>query len=117
MLCLTCTGINTVLKSLTLGPGDVILTYEHTFIAVGYTCASVCAHNGCRRLTVPLRLPAADEPLLTADEIVEVTEKTLDLNRNVRIAIIGERPNCYIVNGSVFHYTQCYRSYLTHYSQ
>ena len=86
-----------MLKCLSLGPGDAILTYEHTFIAVGYTCASVCAHNGCRRLTVPLRMPAVGEPPLTADEIVEVTEKTLDLNRNVRIAIIGERRTVYVL--------------------
>lgn len=57
------TGVNAVLKSLDLGPGDEILTTTHAYGAVADTVDFVAARTGARavRADVPFPLRDADE--------------------------------------------------------
>jgi isopenicillin-N epimerase len=60
------TGLNTVARSLTLQPGDEVLTTDHEYGALDRTWLSVCRARGASyvRRTIPL-------PVHTADEVVE----------------------------------------------
>jgi len=70
------TGINTIVRSLPLEPGDEILTTNHEYGAMDYTWEFVCGKTGARyiRHEIPL-------PVTTVEELVEafwskVTPKT-----------------------------------------
>lgn len=56
-------GVNTVARSLSLQPGDEILTTNHEYGAMDYTWEFVCAKTGARyeRRTIPVPLHSIDE--------------------------------------------------------
>lgn len=51
------TGVNAVLRSLTLEAGDEILTTSHVYPAVGKTIGYVCRRSGARAVHVPVPFP------------------------------------------------------------
>ena len=53
----TTTGVNTVLASLDLGPGDEVLVLDHAYPAVANTAALVCERTGATPVTVHIPLP------------------------------------------------------------
>jgi isopenicillin-N epimerase len=75
------TGINAVLRSLDLKPGDEILVTDHTYGAVHNTVRYVCARS--RASMVEVRLPF---PTHSADAIVEAI--TASLSPRTRVAVL-----------------------------
>jgi isopenicillin-N epimerase len=53
-------GVNAVLRSLRLDPGDEILLLDHAYGAVARTAAFVARERGARVVTAPLPFPLAD---------------------------------------------------------
>ena len=60
------TAINTVAKSLELGPGDEILGTDHEYGAMDLTWRSVCERTGARHVRQHIPLPASSQ-----DEVIE----------------------------------------------
>lgn len=84
------TGVNTILKSVRLGPQDAILVNDHTYGAVVYACESVCSRTGCHLVSASIRQPRAlGDKKLTADEIVEAFEYQFNAHPEIRIAVFG----------------------------
>ena len=54
-------GVNAVLRSLRLQPGDEILLFDQAYGAVGRTAAYVAREQGAHVVTVPLPFPVIDE--------------------------------------------------------
>lgn len=75
------TGINAVLRSIDLGPGDEILITDHTYGAVRNAVRFVCARSGAR--AVAARLPF---PMASASDIV--TAVTAALSDRTRLAVL-----------------------------
>jgi isopenicillin-N epimerase len=73
-------GVQAVLRSIDLGPGDRILINDHTYNAVRLMVEARCAETGATPLVVRLPIPA------DADAIVASFEKALD--SPVRLAIV-----------------------------
>jgi isopenicillin-N epimerase len=60
------TGVNTVARSLALGPGDEVLSTDHEYGAMAFTWQDACERAGAS--WVPRRVPV---PCTSAEEIVE----------------------------------------------
>src|SRR6185369_9930626 len=50
-------GINTVVRSLTLEPGDEILATDHEYGAIDYTWQFICGKTGAKYIRHPIPLP------------------------------------------------------------
>lgn len=69
------TGVNTVARSLELGPGDEILTTDHEYGACDAAWEWVCRRSGARVVRVPIPLPF--EPAELPDRLLgAVTDHT-----------------------------------------
>jgi isopenicillin-N epimerase len=75
------TGVNAVLRSLDLRPGDEILVTDHTYGAVRNTVRYVCARSQARMVEVRLPFPTG-----SADEIVDAITATL--SPRTRLAVL-----------------------------
>jgi len=51
------TGVNTIARSISLHPGDEILTTDHEYGACEFTWARVCQKAGAKLIRVPIDLP------------------------------------------------------------
>ena len=61
------TGMNTVARSISLEPGDEILTCDHEYDAIDNTWRFFCENTGARMVVHPLRLPM-ESPESLVDE-------------------------------------------------
>merc|ERR1719283_358248 len=77
------TAINTVLKSLSLGPEDVILSNSHTYNACNHAMESAVKRCGADILSMDLRFPIKNETELV-EQVVEICKR----NTGVRLAMI-----------------------------
>lgn len=69
-------GLNTVIRSLRLGPGDEILTTNHEYGALDYTWDFVCARTGARCVRQPIPLPVSTPEALIEAFWQGVTPRT-----------------------------------------
>jgi isopenicillin-N epimerase len=74
-------GINAVLRSLELRPGDEILTTTHVYNAVRQTIRDVCSRSGAKLVEVPIDLPVAD-----SEGLIRPLKKAL--NRRTRLVVL-----------------------------
>ena len=74
-------GVNAVLRSLRLRPGDEIVLFDHAYGAVARTAEFVARESGARVLTLPLPFPLTDPALCLAALEAGLTPRT-------RIAIL-----------------------------
>jgi isopenicillin-N epimerase len=77
------TGVNIVLKSLSLRPGDEIVTTDHGYGAVTLAVNDICARTGAVHRVVPLALAATDT------EIVAELAKAITPDRT-RLMIVDQ---------------------------
>ena len=70
------TGLNIVAQSLTLQPGDEILTTDHEYAALEKTWAFVARRTGARIVTVKVPLPLVSEAAFTEAIVSGFTERT-----------------------------------------
>jgi isopenicillin-N epimerase len=75
------TGVNAVLRSLDLKPGDEILVTDHTYGAVRNAARYVCARSGARMVEVRLPFPTGG-----ADAIVDAIAAAL--SERTRLAVL-----------------------------
>jgi isopenicillin-N epimerase len=75
------TGINAVLRSLVLRPGDEVLLTDHTYGAVRKAVSFACARAGARMVEVRVPVPVA-----SADEITAFI--TAGLGERTRLAVL-----------------------------
>lgn len=69
-------GVNIIARSLTLGPGDEILTSDHEYGACDYTWEFRCKKSGATYIHQPVSLPARSSAEI-ADQLWQgVTERT-----------------------------------------
>lgn len=70
------TGVNAVLRSLSFGPGDELLTTSHVYNACRLTLEHVARTSGARLVVAPLPFPVADVESLVAPILSAVTPRT-----------------------------------------
>lgn len=70
------TGLNIVIQSLGLKPGDQILTTDHEYSALEKTWAYVCDMTGAEMVVVNVPLPLMTEAQFTDTVIAGMTERT-----------------------------------------
>jgi len=70
------TAVSTVLRSLTLGPGDELLTTDHTYAACRKAAEFVTARAGARLVTARVPFPLASEDAVVAAVLAAVTPRT-----------------------------------------
>lgn len=75
------TGVNAVLRSLDLGPGDEILITDHTYGAVRNAVRFVCARSGARAVVARLPFPTG-----SASDIANAV--TASLSDRTRVAVL-----------------------------
>ncbi|MBS0395629.1 MAG: aminotransferase class V-fold PLP-dependent enzyme [Proteobacteria bacterium] len=69
-------GVNTVLRSLPLGPGDEILLTSHGYAACRLTAEAVAADRGARVVEASLPFPVGDPAAIVAAVLGAVTPRT-----------------------------------------
>lgn len=69
-------GVNTVLRSLSLESGDEILVPDHTYQACWNTVDFVTKRSGAKTVVVPLPLPIENPEEVTRTILAHTTEKT-----------------------------------------
>lgn len=72
----TTTGLNIVARSLTLSPGDEILTATHEYGALIRTWNNVCRWTGASFIQRPITLPVSDPDKLVDEIWAGVTDRT-----------------------------------------
>lgn len=78
------TGVNTVLKSVILKPGDGVLATNLTYKAIANTCKHICNKvQGAEAHFLEITLPIKSE-----DEIVQIYSDYLTAHPNIKIAVI-----------------------------
>lgn len=80
------TGVNSVLKSLKLEPGDIILCTDNSYNAVKNTCENigqVTSQKDVRTDYLALKFP-----IKTEDEVIEMYREYFKTNPTVRIAVM-----------------------------
>lgn len=77
------TAINTVLKNLSLGPEDMILSNSHSYNACNNAIESAVKRCGADTLVLDLRFPIR-ESMETVEQIVEICKR----NTGVRLAMV-----------------------------
>jgi isopenicillin-N epimerase len=70
------TGVNTVLRSLRLGPGDELLVTDHEYNACRNAIDAVAAENGARVVVVSIPYPSTDEESVVEAVLGGVSAKT-----------------------------------------
>jgi isopenicillin-N epimerase len=70
------TGVNTVLRSLTFGPGDELLTTDHLYNACGNALDAVARASGAQVVVVRIPFPLEGPDVVTAAIIAAVTPRT-----------------------------------------
>jgi isopenicillin-N epimerase len=75
------TGVNSVLRSLSLGPEDELLITSHTYAACRKAVAFVAGHSGAQVVVAPLPFPGADDDGIVDAVLGSASERT-------RIALI-----------------------------
>lgn len=70
------TGVNTVLRSFALAPGDEIVVIDHAYQACRNAVDAVCARAGARAVTVALPFPPQSEDELVARIVAAVGPRT-----------------------------------------
>jgi len=69
-------GLNTIIRSLKLEPGDEILTTNHEYGALNNTWAFVCQKTGAKYINYPMPLPVTTHEAFVEDFWKGVTPKT-----------------------------------------
>jgi isopenicillin-N epimerase len=69
-------GLNVVAQSLTLKPGDEILTTDHEYAALEKTWAYVARRTGAKIIVAKIPLPLTDEQSFTSALLEKFTERT-----------------------------------------
>ena len=75
-------GVNAILRSLNLGPGDVLLTTTHAYGAVRQALQYVCDRSGATVLEVGIPFPIVDE-----QQVVDAVVAALD-GQMIRLAVL-----------------------------
>lgn len=70
------TGLNIVIQSLDLKPGDQILTCDHEYAALEKTWAYVCRKTGAKMVVVEVPMPLVSEAEFTEAVLAGMTERT-----------------------------------------
>ncbi len=70
------TGVNTVLKSLDLKPGDEILVTDHTYNACNNAAEFVARKTGAKVVTVHVPFPIASPEVVTERVLASATKRT-----------------------------------------
>ncbi|MCC6750411.1 MAG: aminotransferase class V-fold PLP-dependent enzyme [Deltaproteobacteria bacterium] len=70
------TGVNTVLASLRLGPGDELLVTDHEYRAVTNAAVAAAERAGARVVVAEVPFPVPDEESVVAAVLARVTERT-----------------------------------------
>jgi isopenicillin-N epimerase len=70
------TGVNTVLRSLPLAPGDELLTTDHVYNACRNALAFTCARTGARLIVAPVPFPLEGEDAVVEPVLARVTPRT-----------------------------------------
>lgn len=75
-------GVNCVLRSLSVGPGDELLTTTHVYHAVRQAMRFVCGRSGAayREVDVPLPIPSADRVVGAVVDALRPTTRLLVLD-------------------------------------
>jgi isopenicillin-N epimerase len=69
-------GVNTVLRSLDLGPGDELLTTNHAYNACANALAYVAGRTGAQVVTAPVPLPIFGPEAVVEAVLARVTKRT-----------------------------------------
>src|SRR5262245_2243011 len=69
-------GVNAVLRSLVLAPGDELLTTDHVYGACRNTLEFVAARSGARVIIVPIPFPVTSPDAIVDAVLAHVTPKT-----------------------------------------
>ena len=69
-------GVNTVLRSLDLGPGDELLTTDHAYNACANALAYVAGRTGARVIKAQVPLPISGPEAVVEAVLARVTERT-----------------------------------------
>ncbi|ELU05271.1 hypothetical protein CAPTEDRAFT_225673 [Capitella teleta] len=85
----TTTGINAVMRSVALSPGDEILCYTWQYRAVYNTCVYAARQKGAEVKVLDIRTP-----IVTTQEIVDKYDKFLAKNPKVKIAVLDYISSC-----------------------
>ncbi len=70
------TGVNTVLRSLLLAPGDELLTTDHEYNAVRNAMDAVAESAGARVVTVPIPFPGTDPDAVLGTVLSHASSRT-----------------------------------------
>jgi isopenicillin-N epimerase len=70
------TGVNTVLRSLELAPGDELLTTDHAYGACHNSLSFAAQRSGARVVVAPVPFPLASADEVVAAVLARVTERT-----------------------------------------
>jgi isopenicillin-N epimerase len=70
------TGVNAVLRSLALGPGDELLTTDHAYPACRNALEFVARRSGCTVIVARIGLPVRDEEAVLVPLLEAVTART-----------------------------------------
>ena len=69
-------GVNVVLRSLGLGPGDELLTTDHAYGSCRRALEDTAAHRGCRVVVAPVPFPLAGPEAVLEAVLDRVTPRT-----------------------------------------